>query len=358
MSTPEANIPARENFQQTIDGKRTDLFVLKNKNNLQAAITNYGGRLVGLWVPDKNGKLVDVVIGHDNVQTFAEGEDSYYGATVGRYANRIANGKFTLEGQGYRLATNNAPNHLHGGDKGFSRVVWEADQLSEQTLRLRYVSQGMEEGYPGGLTVMVVYTLTDNNELTIEYAATTDKTTVVNLTNHAYFNLNGEGSGSILNHVLQIKADQFTPIDATSIPTGELAPVAGTPFDFTQPTAIGERIEQEHEQLQHGQGYDHNFVLAEEPRQELAFAASALGDQSGILMEVFTQEPGVQLYTGNFMRGERTLKSGAKDARRTAFCLETQLFPDSPNKPHFPSAVLRTGETYKTATVYKFSVQK
>lgn len=312
---------------------------------------------MGLWVPDATGAFRDVVIGFAGVQGFTEGEDTYFGALVGRYANRIREGKFSLEGQEYMLATNNAPNHLHGGDKGFSRVVWQANQLDDQNLQLTYVARDMEEGYPGKLEVTATYTLSQDNELRIDYTAVTDKTTVVNLTNHAYFNLNGEGSGTILNHILQLNADRFTPVDATLIPTGQLAPVAGTPFDFTQPTAIGDGINQDHEQLKFGSGYDHNYVLATQRRSEVVLAATVQGDESGIVMEVLTQEPGIQLYTGNFLTGEHTLKSGAKDHHRTAFCLETQLFPDSPNQPAFPSSVLKPGEAYQTSTVYRFSTR-
>lgn len=346
----------REDFQATIDGQATDLFVLRNTNGVEAAITNYGGRLVGLWVPDATGAWRDVVLGFADVQSYVNGEDTYFGALVGRYANRIRDGKFTLEGQEYTLATNNGPNHLHGGDQGFSRVVWLAEQLNEQTLQLSYQAKDLEEGYPGNLNVRVTYTLTASNELKIDYSAVTDKTTVVNLTNHTFFNLNGEGSGSILEHILQLNADKFTPVDATLIPTGELAPVAGTPFDFTQPLAIGQRIEQDDPQLSFGQGYDHTYVLATQRLQNLLLAATVRGNESGIVMEVLTQEPGVQLYTGNFLAGKHTLKSGAKDDYRTAFCLETQVFPNAPNQLDFPTAVLHPGETYETSTVYRFSV--
>ncbi|ALI99378.1 aldose epimerase family protein [Rufibacter tibetensis] len=345
-----------QDFRQTMGGKLTDLFFLQNDNGVLAAITNYGARLVGLWVPDKNGDLRDVVIGFGQVQGFAEGEDTYFGATVGRYANRIAHGKFELNGQEYTLATNNGPNHLHGGDTGFSRVVWEAEQPDAQTLTLTYTSAHLEEGYPGELKVTVRYTLTNQDELKIDYTATTDRPTVVNLTNHAYFNLNGEGSGAILNHKLQINADKYNPVDSSLIPTGTES-VAGTPFDFREATTIGARIKDQNQQLKFGQGYDHNYVLNGGKGEDLKKAATVVGNESGIVMEVFTQEPGLQFYSGNFMDGSHTLKSGAKDDFRTAFCLETQHFPDSPNQPAFPSTVLKPGQTYNTTTVHKFSAK-
>ncbi|MBC3541791.1 aldose epimerase family protein [Rufibacter sediminis] len=352
----EVKLPARANFQKEIDGKQTDLFVLKNKNNVQAAITNYGGRVVSLLVPDKTGKLVDVSIGFDNVEDYTEGADTFFGATIGRYGNRIAKGKFKLEGKEYTLATNNNENHLHGGNKGFSRVVWDAKQVDDKTLELTYVAKDMEEGYPGNLTTKVTYTLTDENELKINYQATTDKATIVNLTNHTFFNLNGEGSGDILGHQLQINADRYNPVDSTLIPTG-IEPIANTPFDFRQATAIGARIKDENQQLKYGNGYDHNYVLNGAAGKDLQLAATVTGDKSGITMEIRTQEPGIQFYSGNFMEGGHTLKTGGKDEFRTAFCLETQHFPDSPNHPAFPSTVLKPGQTYNTTTVHKFSAK-
>ncbi|WP_207433098.1 aldose epimerase family protein [Sabulibacter ruber] len=352
----EVKLPARANFQKTIDGKQTDLYVLKNKNNVQVAITNYGGRLVSLLVPDKNGNLTDVSIGFDNVEDYTEGADTFFGATIGRYGNRIAKGKFKLEGKEYTLATNNGANHLHGGNKGFSRVIWDAKQVDDKTLELTYVSKDMEEGYPGTLTTKVTYTLTDENELKINYQASTDKTTHVNLTNHTYFNLNGEGSGDILGHTLQINADRYNPVDSTLIPTG-ITPVEGTPFDFRQATAIGSRIKDQNEQLKHGNGYDHNYVLNGSAGSEMEKVATITGEKSGITMEVHTQEPGLQFYSGNFMDASHTLKNGTKDEFRSAFCLETQHFPDTPNQPDFPSTVLKPGQTYNTTTVYKFSAK-
>ncbi|WP_205501573.1 aldose epimerase family protein [Rufibacter psychrotolerans] len=352
----QVKLPARANFQKTIDGKQTDLYVLKNQNNVQVAITNYGGRVVSLLVPDKNGNLTDVSVGFDNVEDYTEGADTFFGATIGRYGNRIAKGKFKLEGKEYTLATNNGANHLHGGNKGFSRVVWDARQVDDKTLELTYVSRDMEEGYPGTLTTKVTYTLTDDNELKINYQATTDKTTHVNLTNHTYFNLNGEGSGDILGHTLQINADRYNPVDSTLIPTG-IAPVEGTPFDFRQATAIGARIKDQNEQLQHGNGYDHNYVLNGSAGSEMEKVATITGEKSGITMEVHTQEPGLQFYSGNFMDASHTLKNGTKDEFRSAFCLETQHFPDTPNQPNFPSTVLKPGQTYNTTTVYKFAAK-
>lgn len=349
-------LPDKKDFQANIDGKKTDLYILKNHNGITAAITNYGGRLVSLLVPDKNGKLTDVAAGLKTVQEYQQPTDAYFGATIGRVGNRIAKGKFSLDGKQYTLLTNNGPNALHGGKKGFHAVVWDAAQLNDSTLELRYVSKDMEEGYPGNLSVKVTYSLTSDNGFKCEYEATTDKKTVVNLTNHAYFNLNGEGSGTINDHVLQINADKYTPVDSTLIPTGKLAPVAGTPFDFTKPTAIGAKVDDTNEQIKNGKGYDHNFVL-NAANAGMNHAATVVGDRSGIQMDVYTQEPGMQFYGGNFMAGKNTFKSGVKDDFRTAFCLETQHFPDSPNQPSFPSIVLEPGKTYHTTSEYKFSAK-
>jgi len=351
-------LPDNKNFDTTIDGKATQIFVLKNTSGMTAVFTNYGGRLVSLFVPDKNQNMTDVVVGFNSVTDFVNSTEPYFGATIGRYGNRIARGKFKLDGQQYTLDSNNAPNHLHGGKKGFQYVVWDATQKNDSTLELRYLSKDGEEGYPGNLNVTVVYGLTSNNELTMDYEATTDKKTVVNLTNHAFFNLNGEGSGTINNHILQINAQQYTPVDSTLIPTGKLEPVAGTPFDFRNPTPIGGRLDSNHVQLRYGKGYDHNYVLSNNRTSELKHAVTVRGDKSGIVMDIYTQEPGLQFYGGNFMQSKNTFKGGAKDDFRTAFCLETQHFPDSPNQPNFPSTTLNSGEVYKTKSVYKFSVQK
>ena len=320
-----------------------------------ASLTNYGGRIVSLLVPDSSGKLVDVVVGFDRVSDYVTSTEPYFGATIGRYGNRIAKGSFVIDGKTYQSSINNAPNMLHGGKMGFQNVVWDAEQTNDQTLVLTYLSKDMEEGFPGNLKVKVTYTLTDDNELKIDYEATTDKITVVNLTNHAFFNLNGEGSGNILNHTLEVNADKYTPVDATLIPTGKILPVDGTPFDFRKMVAIGKRINEENEQLKNGLGYDHNFVLNRSNTNGLQAAATVTGDKSGITMQVFTTEPGLQFYSGNFMQSKNTFKSGVKDDFRTAFCLETQHFPDSPNQPSFPSTLLNPGETYRSTSVYKFS---
>lgn len=351
-------MPDKKNFEATIDGKKTDLYILKNHNGMEAAITNYGGRLVSLLVPDKDGKLTDVVVGFNSVKDYENSTEPYFGATIGRFGNRIANGKFSLDGKQYTLFTNNGANTLHGGKKGYQAVVWDAKQLNDSTLELTYLSKDMEEGFPGNLNVKVTYSLTADNGFKCEYEATTDKKTVVNLTNHAFFNLNGEGSGSILNHTVQIYADKYTPVDTGLIPTGKLAPVAGTPFDFTKPTTIGERIDANNEQLKSGKGYDHNFVLNGTKVNGLNHAATVTGDKSGIVMNVYTQEPGLQFYSGNFMQSKNTFSDGSKDDFRTAFAMETQHFPDSPNQPSFPSTVLKPGDVYKTTSLYVFSVKK
>ena len=353
-----ATLPDPALFKDSVDHKVTGLFILKNRNNVEAAITNYGARVVSLLVPDKKGVLTDVVLGYDSIGKYVHQPETFFGAIVGRYGNRIAKGKFKLEGKVYTLATNNGANHLHGGLKGFGAEVWDAKQLSDSSLELKYFSRDGEEGYPGNLQVTVTYTLTGDNELAIDYLATTDKATVLNLTNHAYFNLNGQGSGTINNHLLQISGDKYTPVDSTLIPTGKIEPVAGTPFDFREPTTIGSRIDSPNIQLKYGKGYDHNFVLNMAKDGGLHAAATVLGDQSGIFMEVLTREPGIQFYGGNFMNGGNPLKGGKRDDFRTAFCLETQHYPDSPNEPSFPSTELKPGQQYKTSTVYRFSVKK
>jgi len=344
-------------FEATVDGKQTDLYTLKTANGLSAAVTNFGGRLVGLWVPGKDGSKTDVVVGFGSVKQYQDSTDAFFGGLIGRYGNRIGKAKFSLDDKEYKLFANNGPNTLHGGKKGFSSSVWDAKQVNDSTVELTYLSKDMEEGFPGNLNVKVTYALA-NDELKIDYEATTDKKTVCNLTNHAYFNLNGEGSGTINNHLVQINADKYTPVDATLIPTGKNEPVAGTPFDFTKPTTIGARVnDTTNAQLKNGKGYDHNFVLNANTGSGLNHAATVVGDKSGIVMDVLTQEPGLQFYGGNFMASKNTFKSGAKDDFRTAFCMETQHFPDSPNQPSFPSTTLNPGQTYKTSTVYKFSVK-
>ena len=354
-SLKKLNVLSKNSFQQTIDGKKTDLFVLKNKNNLEASVTNYGARIISLLVPDKEGKFIDVVVGFSSVGQYLASADPYFGATIGRFGNRIAKGKFTLDNKSYTLFTNNGLNTLHGGKKGFQDVVWNARQIDGHTVEFTYSSKDIEEGYPGNLDVKVIYTLTDDNELKIDYEAVTDKKTIVNLTNHAFFNLNGEGSGNILNHLVQINADKFTPVDTTLIPTGKLESVEGTPFDFRKPETIGARIDGDNTQLKNGNGYDHNYILNSTEVGGLTLGATARGDKSGIIMEVYTKEPGLQFYSGNFMQSKNTFKGGSKDDFRSAFCLETQHYPDSPNQPSFPTTVLNPLDIYKTSSVYKFS---
>ncbi|NII82401.1 MULTISPECIES: aldose epimerase family protein [unclassified Pedobacter] len=346
---------AADSFKKEIDGKPTALYTLKNKNNAEAIFTNYGGRLVSLLVPNKNGNLIDVVVGFKSVNDYEKSTEPYFGATIGRYGNRIAKGKFTLEGKTYSLFTNNGQNTLHGGKKGYQYVVWDASQPNANTLMLHYLSKDRDENFPGNLDVKVTYTLTDDNELKMDYEAKTDKTTVVNLTNHAFFNLNGEGSGEILNHEVQIYADEYTPVDSTLIPTGKIEKVKGTPFDFTTATTIGARINDKNQQLSFGKGYDHNYVLNKTKAMGMFHAATVKGDKSGIVMDIYTQEPGLQFYSGNFMQSKNIFKTGAKDDFRTALALETQHFPDSPNQPAFPSTVLKPGQVYKTSSIYKFT---
>jgi aldose 1-epimerase len=343
-------------FESTINGKQTHLYTLKNKNGVIATFTNYGGRIVSLLAPDKDGKLTDVVLGYESVEGFEKSTEPYYGATIGRYGNRIAKGHFKIDGKDYQSSINNTPNMLHGGKNGYQSVVWDARQIDSTTLELTYLSKDMEEGFPGNLTVRVVYSLTDNNEFKCVYEARTDKTTVVNLTNHAFFNLNGEGSGTILNHLVQIDADSYIPVDAGLIPTGKIEPVKGTPFDFTKPETIGKRINDDNQQIKNGKGYDHNFVLNK--HDITTPIATVIGDKSGIKMEVYTEEPGMQFYSGNFMQAKNAMKRGVKDEFRTSFAMETQHYPDSPNQPQFPSTELKPGETYKTQSLYKFTVVK
>jgi aldose 1-epimerase len=346
----------RQAFGKTADGQTVDLYTLTNRNGVEAKIMTYGGTVVSLRVPDRNGKLGDVVLGYDSLEGYLK-NNPYFGSIIGRYGNRIAGGKFSLNGRQYTLARNNGENHLHGGVKGFDKVVWQAKESNTKdgpSLTLSYVSKDGEEGYPGNLSVTVVYTLTDKNELKIDYAATTDKETVVNLTHHSYFNL--AGRGSILDHQLTIHADRFTPVDGGLIPTGELRSVKGTPMDFTRPAAIGARIDQQDEQLILGKGYDHNWVLGSGGGR-LAHAATVYEPASGRVMEVHTTEPGLQFYSGNFLDGSITGKGGEVYAKRAGFCLETQHFPDSPNHPNFPSTVLRPGRKYSTTTIYKFTAK-
>jgi len=349
-------------FGKAPDGEEVDLYTLTNKNGAEAAITTYGGSVVWLKVPDRDGKLGDVVLGFDSVDGYVS-NTSYLGALIGRYGNRIGHAQFKLDGKTYTLAKNNGENTLHGGTKGFNKAVWTAKEIPAkdgQALELSYLSKDGEEGFPGNLHVRVIYTLEDSNALKIEYFATTDKDTVVNLTNHSYFNLAGPGSGSgdILGHILMIEADKFTPVDSGLIPTGELRDVAGTPFDFRKPTPIGARIDSDDEQIKLGGGYDHNFVLRRKAGEAISLAARVVEPKTGRVMEVWTTQPGVQFYTGNFLDGSLHGKGGISYTKRSAFCLETQHFPDSPNKPKFPSTELKPGEHYHTTTIYKFSTEK
>ncbi len=340
-------------FGKTPGGQTVHLYTLRNKNGIEAAITDYGGILVSLKTPDRKGGMADIVLGFDSLDGYL-GQHPYFGTLVGRYANRIAKGRFTLEGKEYTLAQNNGPNALHGGLKGFDKYVWHAEPAGDnaQRLTLRHSSPDGDEGYPGMLNVMVTYTLTDEDELRLDYAATTDKMTVLNLTNHTYFNL--AGAGTILDHELELAASRFTPVNAELIPTGEIAPVEGTPFDFTAPRRIGSRINDPHPQIQAGGGYDHNFVIDGEAGT-LRRAAKVTEPATGRVLEVLTTQPGVQFYTGNFLDGTIKGKGGAVYHKRAGFCLETQHFPDSPNQPAFPSTVLRPGLEFTSTTVFKFS---
>jgi aldose 1-epimerase len=331
-----------------------NIFTISNKNNVSAVFTTEGARLMSLFVPDKNGALTNVVIGFDSAAEYAKSTEPYFGATIGRYGNRINKGKFTLEGKPYQITVNNGQNMLHGGKNGFQYKLWNATLPDEHTLEFTYSSKDGEEGFPGNLEVKVVYSLTDSNELKMEYTASTDKPTVVNLTNHAFFNLNGEGSGTILDHILQINADKYTSVDTALIPSGKLESVKNTPFDFIKPETIGKRINQNNIQLKAGKGYDHNFVLNGSGMKK---AATIIGDKSGIKMEIFTEEPGLQFYSGNFMQSKNKMRKG-NDDYRTAVALETQHFPDSPNQPSFPTTELKPGEKYHTVSLYKFSVSK
>lgn len=341
-----------QSFNNILNGENVSLFFLKNSNSIEVAITNYGARIVTLIVPDKNKQPTDVVVGFDDLQGYLNSTETYHGAIVGRYANRIAKGKFSLNGKSYQLSINNAPNHLHGGPKGFNNQVWKVEEVKNNSLKLFYFSKDGEENYPGNMNVSLTYTVNDQNELVIDYEATTDQATVFNITSHPFFNLNGQGSGTILDHQLQINANRFTPVDENLIPTG-VEPVDNI-FNFTSSKKIGEHINESNDQLKYGAGYDHNFVLNGEG---LRSAGTAIGDKSGIQMEVITDQPGMQLYTGNYMKSENSIKYGLKDHRREAFCLETQHFPDSPNHPEFPSTVLEPGKVFRSTTIYKFSAR-
>lgn len=336
-------------------------FTLKNENGMVVKATNYGAIITSIIVPDRDGNLADVALGYDDAGSYMNAVDKpYFGAIVGRYGNRIAKGKFSVDGKEYSLAINNEPNALHGGLVGFDKVIWtpEFDQAANR-LTLSYRSRDMEEGYPGNLDVKVSYTLTEQNQIVIDYHATTDKATPVNLTQHTYFNLKGEGEGDILGHQLMLNASRYTPVDATLIPTGELAPVAGTPFDFTKPKAIGKDIGLENQQLEFGGGYDHNWVInTAGDDQDLTLAAEVYEPGTGRVLKVKTSEPGIQFYCGNFLDGRLKGKAGKPYVHRGGFCLETQHYPDSPNQKNFPSTILQPGETYETQTVFEFSTRK
>lgn len=344
-------------FGKTAEGQVISLFTLQNAAGMKVTLTNFGGIVSSLFAPDRHGNFDDVVLGFSNLDGYLR-EHPYFGSLVGRYGNRLGKARFTLAGVEYKLAANDGENHLHGGVKGFDKVVWNAEPVKQDSavgVKLSYLSKDGEEGYPGNLTCSVTYWLTNRNELKIEYHATTDKATPVNLTHHSYFNLAGQGQGDILNHQMEIFADRFTPVDKGLIPTGELRPVAGTPMDFRTPHAIGERINGDDEQLQFGRGYDHNWVL--NSSGSLALAASAHEPATGRVMEVWTTEPGIQFYSGNFLDGTLTGKGGRVYKHRYGFCLETQHFPDGPNKPEFPSTILPPGETYHSETIYRFSAK-
>ena len=349
-------------FGKTKDGREAQLYTLVNATGMKADVTNYGAIIVRLFAADRTGRLDDIVLGYNTIDEYIAATP-YFGAVVGRYGNRIAAGKFTLEGKTYSLATNNSPGdkpcHLHGGLVGFDKVLWSAEPLlvnNTPGLKLRYVSKDGEEGYPGNLSITVQYWLGNDNSLKIEYLATTDKATPLNLTQHSYFNLKGEGNGDILGHVLTFKASKTTPVDIGLIPTGKFAPVAGTPFDFTTPHAIGDRVNADNEQMKFGGGYDHNWVL-DSQTGKLALAATVFEPTTGRTMEVWTEEPGLQFYCGNFLDGTNVGKSGRPYKFRNGFCLETQHYPDSPNQPAFPSTILRPGQKYQTSTIYKFSAK-
>jgi aldose 1-epimerase len=351
----------KQPFGKTASGDQIDLYSLTNKKGMEVSVTNFGATVVTLRVPDRSGKAADVVLGFDNLEGYENGK-SYFGATVGRYANRIGGGQFSIGGKTYTLPKNNGNNSLHGGIVGFNKKVWKAREIASkdgESLELSYLSVDGEEGFPGNLSVKVVFTVpAERNELKIDYSASTDKDTVLNLSNHSYFNLAGEGNGDILDHVLTLHAKQFTPVDGTLIPTGELRDVAGTPMDFTSANVIGKRIDSDYEQLVFGKGYDHNWVLARsDGGNGAALAAEAYDPKSGRRLEVLTTEPGVQFYSGNFLDGSAKGKGNKVYGRRAAFCLETQHFPDSPNHPNFPSTLLKPGSVFHSETVFRFSAK-
>ena len=346
----------QSNFRTEVDGKKTDLYILRNKNNMEVCITNFGGRIVSVMVPDKDGQMRDVVLGFDSIQDYIS-KPSDFGASIGRYANRINQGKFTLDGVEYQLPRNNYGHCLHGGPQGFQYRVYDAVQLNPQELQLTYVAKDGEEGFPGNITCKVLMKLTDDNAIDIQYEAETDKPTIVNMTNHSYFNLDGD-AGSNAEHLLTMDADYYTPVDSTFMTTGEIVPVEDTPMDFRTPMPVGERINDfDFVQLKNGNGYDHNWVL--NAKGDINRRAASLKSQkTGIVLDVYTNEPGVQVYAGNFLDGSLTGKKGITYNQRASVCLETQKYPDTPNKPEWPSAVLRPGEKYMSQCIFKFSVDK
>lgn len=349
----------RADFQSTIAGKETDLYILRNSEGNEVAISNYGGALVAIMVPDRNGNRANVIQGHDNINDIVNSPEPYLSTLIGRYGNRICKGRFLLHGKEYQLPINNGPNSLHGGLKGFNAKVWDALQMNDHTLVLKYVSPYGEEGFSGEMKTTVVYSFTDDNELVIEYMATTNKKTIINLTSHGFFSLAGiaNPTPTIENLECEINADFYIPIDNTSIPTGEILRVEGTPFDFRKPKTVGQDIDADNEQIKNGAGYDHCFVLNKKEEGELSFAARIKEPVSGRIMEVYTTEPGVQVYTDNWADGYKG-QNGATFPRRSAICFEAQHFPDSPNRPYFPSVVLNPGEQYTQKTVYRFAVDK
>jgi aldose 1-epimerase len=344
----------RADFQSLVNGKETDLYFLEN-NNLKATLTNYGARMVSLLVPDKHGNLIDVNTGFDSIEKYVQAKEQCYGAIVGRYAGRIAHGKFTIDGKEYQLDLNNGPNALHGGNKGFQTRVWDAKQVSSSKVEFYYVSQDGEEGYPGTFSIKVIYSLTDKDELTFDFEYSSNKKTIANIINHNFWNLNGEGNGTINNHSLKICTDEFNAINEYCIPT-HIASVKNTPFDFTDFKTIGERINENDIQLKYGTGYDHTYALDKAVSAMPELAAIAIGEKSGITMEIYTTEPAVHFYTGNFLQGLHTFKSGAKDDARTAFCLETQHFPNAPNEPTAPTTIKEPGKVYTSTTIHHFFV--
>ncbi len=342
------------NFESTQDGKKTALYVLTNPSGMEACITNYGGRIVSLMVPDRTGKFRDVVLGHDSIADYVN-VDGNFGALIGRYGNRIANGRFTIDDVEYQLPQNNFGHCLHGGPRGFHHAVWDAEQPNDSTLCLKLQSPDGEAGFPGNIDVTVTYTLGSDNSIAIAYAAETDKPTILNLTNHSYFNLSGDPSHDILGETVRFDADGFTPIDSTYMTSGEIRPVEGTPFDFRNGKTVGQDIKADDEQLRNGNGYDHNFVL-NHPGDISVSAATVTDPETGIQMDVYTDEPGIQFYVGNFLDGSVTGKRGIAYPQRSALCLETQHYPDSPNKPEWPSVTVRPGDKYTSNCIYKFSV--